>query len=223
MDPPQPILPIASAPPTTSLAITVTPLHHSSPTKETAQPSASHHSSSATRSDDRSPPRQQPPPTRRITRGTARKRKAAETEASSKTASRKRGRRETKAIELFPEETVKPEGPSLPACSRAYISRDVIPPLIIGQELWRTLSQKEFDVAPIVSALERTGWFKLADVPTVYDPVEIRTFYSALTIVGQPPNYDCAVISWKGKPLVIDAELIAEITDLPTGEGFCDF
>ena len=70
--------------------------------------------------------------------------------------------------------------------------------------------------------LERTGWFKLADVPCVYDPDQIRTFYSAITIVGSPPNYDCAVLTWLGKTLVIDAELIATILDLPTGEGFCD-
>ena len=62
----------------------------------------------------------------------------------------------------------------------------------------------------------------LADAPCAYDPVEIRNFYSALTVVGKPPNYDYVVISWKGKPLVIDAKLIAEVTELPTGEGFCD-
>ena len=35
----------------------------------------------------------------------------------------------------------------------------------------------------MVAALERTGWFKLADVPCIYDPDQIRTFYSAITIV----------------------------------------
>ena len=127
------------------------------------------------------------------------KRKAIDTSTSSKQTSRKRGRQSSKAVELFPEEE-KPKGPSLPKCSNKFDKREVIPPLIIGQELWRTLSRKEFEVAPVVAALERTGWFKLADVPCVYDPDQIRTFYSAITVVGSPPNYDCAVVTWNGKP-----------------------
>ena len=109
--------------------------------------------------------------------------------ASSKKHARKRGRQSSKALELFPEEE-KPSGPSLPKCNNKFDKREVIPPLIVPQELWNTLSRKEFEVAPVVAALERTGWFKLADMPCAYDPDQIRTFYSAITVVGSPPNYD---------------------------------
>ena len=51
---------------------------------------------------------------------------------------------------------------------------------------------------------------------------KIRTFYNALNVLDKSPNYDYAVINWGGKPVVIDSDLIVEITGLPTGEGFCD-
>ena len=112
------------------------------------------------------------------------------------------------AIELFPDASAKPSGPSLPECTGAFVTHDIIPPLIIGEEFWRSISQSEFDVAPVVAALERTGWMSLADAHCAYDPVEIRTFYATLIVLGKPPNYDYAVITWKGKPVVIDAEQI---------------